>query len=99
MANPISAKPYILPKVSILLAPILFAPEARRTTAKLHVLALKQAGRRDFWRFVRGVMRGRPLEDRANLIPLNCTTLDILCDEPWPIQADGDADNNAARAH
>jgi diacylglycerol kinase family enzyme len=36
-------------------------------------------------------MRGRPLEDRANLIPLNCTTLDILCDEPWPIQADGDA--------
>ena len=71
--------------------PYTFAPEARRTTAKLHVLALKQAGRRDFWRFVRGVMRGRPLEDRANLIPLNCTTLDILCDEPWPIQADGDA--------
>lgn len=71
--------------------PYTFAPEARRTSAKLHVLALKSAGRRDFWRFLRGVMRGRPLEDRANLIPLNCTTLDILSDEPWPVQADGDA--------
>lgn len=70
--------------------PYTFAPEARRTTAKLHVLALKQASRKDFWRFIRGVMRGRPLEDRANLIPLNCTTLDILSDEPWPVQADGD---------
>lgn len=70
--------------------PYTFAPEARRTTAKLHVLALKKAGRQDFWRFIRGVMRGRPLEDRANLIPLNCTTLEILSDAPWPLQADGD---------
>ena len=70
--------------------PYTFAPEARRTTAKLHVLALKHASRKDFWRFVRGVMRGRPLEDRANLIPINCTTLDIQSEEPWPVQADGD---------
>ena len=67
-----------------------FAPEARRTTPKLHVLALRQASRKDFWRFVRGVMAGRPLEDRANLIPLTCTTLEIIGDDSWPIQADGD---------
>lgn len=71
--------------------PYTFAPEARRTTAKLHVVALKRAGRRDFWRFLRGVMRGRPLEDRANLIPINCSRLDILSDDPLPVQADGDA--------
>ncbi len=67
-----------------------FAPEARRTGTKLHVLALRQASRKDFWRFVRGVMAGRPLEDRANLIPLTCTTLEIIGDDDWPIQADGD---------
>lgn len=70
--------------------PYTFAPEARRTTAKLHVLALKKASRRDYWRFIRGVIRGRPLEDRANLIPLNCTMLDVFSDDPLPIQADGD---------
>ena len=70
--------------------PYTFAPEARRTTAKLHVLALRSATRKDFWRFIRGVMRGRPLEDRANLIPLTCTTLEISSDTPWPVQADGD---------
>lgn len=70
--------------------PYTFAPEARRTGAKLHVLALKSASRKDFWRFIRGVMAGRPLEDRANLIPLTCTELEITSDEPWPVQADGD---------
>lgn len=67
-----------------------FAPEARRTAAKLHVLALKSATRKDFWRFIRGVMAGRPLEDRTNLIPLTCTELEISGEEPWPVQADGD---------
>ncbi len=70
--------------------PYTFAPEARRTGAKLHVLALKSATRKDFWRFIRGVMRGRPLEDRANLIPLTCTELEITSEEAWPVQADGD---------
>ena len=70
--------------------PYTFAPEARRTGAKLHVLALKSATRKDFWRFIRGVMAGRPLEDRANLIPLICTDLEITSEEPWPVQADGD---------
>jgi len=70
--------------------PYTFAPEARRTGSKLHVLALKHATRKDFWRFIRGIMRGRPLENRANLIPLTCSALEITSDEPWPVQADGD---------
>ena len=33
----------------------------------------------------------RMREDRANLIPINCSRLDILSDDPLPVQADGDA--------
>jgi diacylglycerol kinase (ATP) len=67
-----------------------FAPNADRKAAKLHVVALKRAGRRDFWRFMRNIMRGRPLDDRDNIVTFTCTALLIESDESWPIQIDGD---------
>jgi diacylglycerol kinase (ATP) len=70
--------------------PWTFAPNAVRTHPKLHVVALKSASRRRFIRFIRNVMKGRPLEDRDNLIVLTCTSLAVESDAPWPVQADGD---------
>jgi diacylglycerol kinase (ATP) len=67
-----------------------FAPQARRTVPKLHVVALRDAGPRKFIQFIRNVTRGRPLDARDNLITLTCTSLEIEGDEPWPVQADGD---------
>lgn len=67
-----------------------FAPQAERTSDTLHVLALKRATRKDFWHFIRGMMRGDLTQDSANYIMVDCKTLDILCREPWPVQADGD---------
>ncbi len=67
-----------------------FAPNADRRQAKLHIVALKQASRRKFWRFMRNVMRGRPLDDRDNLVCLTCTSLSIEGDDAWPVQLDGD---------
>jgi diacylglycerol kinase (ATP) len=67
-----------------------FAPNADRRQPKLHVVALKQAGRRKFWRFIRNTMRGRPLDDRDNLVCFACASLHIEGDDAWPIQLDGD---------
>jgi diacylglycerol kinase (ATP) len=67
-----------------------FAPQARRTVPKLHVVALRDAGPRKFIQFIRNVTRGRPFDARDNLITLTCSSLEIESDEPWPVQADGD---------
>jgi diacylglycerol kinase (ATP) len=67
-----------------------FAPQARRATPKLHVVALRDASPRRYVQFIRNVTRGRPLDARDNLISLTCTTLAIESDAPWPVQADGD---------
>ncbi len=67
-----------------------FAPLAARAHQKLHVVALKNASRWHFFRFVRNTMRGRPLDARDNLIVLTCTALRIEGDRDWPVQADGD---------
>jgi diacylglycerol kinase family enzyme len=65
-------------------------PQARRTSPKLYVVALRDASRSRYWQFMRNVMRGRPLEARDNLIAFTCTSLTIDGDENWPVQADGD---------
>ncbi len=67
-----------------------FAPNADRRQEKLHIVALKNASRRKFWRFMRNTMRGRPLDDRDNLVCFTCTALSIEGDDAWPIQLDGD---------
>jgi diacylglycerol kinase (ATP) len=67
-----------------------FAPEAKRTTAKLHVIMLRDASRRSYAEFIRNTMRGEPLKGRDNLITVTCTSLRIEGDEAWPVQADGD---------
>jgi diacylglycerol kinase (ATP) len=67
-----------------------FAPQAKRTNAKLHVVALKKASRRHFIRFMINVVRGRPLHARDNLICLTSTALSVESDLPWAVQADGD---------
>lgn len=67
-----------------------FAPHARRNDDRLHILALKRAARRDYWGFLKGLLRGTFEETASNYIRLDCQTLDILCSDPWPVQADGD---------
>ena len=77
-------------KGSFFAGPWSFAPSASRSQQKLHIVALKNASRSHFLRFVRNTMRGRPLEARDNLIVLTCVTLRIEGDGDWPVQADGD---------
>jgi diacylglycerol kinase family enzyme len=70
--------------------PWTFAPQARRSVGKLHVVALKQATRRRWLRFMINLVRGRALYERDNLISLTCSALEVHSDMPWPVQADGD---------
>jgi diacylglycerol kinase (ATP) len=70
--------------------PWTFAPQARRSIGKLHVVALKQASRRRWFRFMINMVRGRALFERENLISLTCTALEVHSDVPWSVQADGD---------
>lgn len=67
-----------------------FAPAARVSDGLLHVLALKRARRRDFAVLAMDLVLGRDPSARKNATAFTCTRLDIDCDEPLPLQADGD---------
>jgi diacylglycerol kinase family enzyme len=67
-----------------------FAPSARLDEPLLHVVALRQARRRDYARFVWTVLRGRDPASLANVMVLTCTNLRATAGGALPIQADGD---------
>ena len=67
-----------------------FAPQARLDEPILHVVALRQARRRDYARFVWALLRGRDTATLANVTMLTCTPLQATSDAGLPIQADGD---------
>jgi diacylglycerol kinase (ATP) len=66
-----------------------FAPAARLDEPVLHVVALKQARRRDFVAFILAIVRGR-VESLANVIYFTTKSVGVSGDFPFPIQADGD---------
>lgn len=67
-----------------------FAPAARVSDGLLHVLALKQARRRDFALLALDMLLGRDPALRANATSFTCTELEIDAAAPLPVQADGD---------
>jgi diacylglycerol kinase (ATP) len=67
-----------------------FAPAARVDQPVLHVVALPQARRRDYARFVLGLMLGWEPERQGSVEVFTCTTLSATADAALPIQADGD---------
>jgi len=66
-----------------------FAPGAAADDPFLHVVALKQARRRDFIRFLWALLRHDDLRRDPNLIHLTCDALKIA-GAGAPLQADGD---------
>ena len=67
-----------------------FAPKARVDEPLLHVVALRNARRRDYARFVWTLIRGGDPAGLANVEIAICTRLNATSAEPLPIQADGD---------
>jgi diacylglycerol kinase family enzyme len=67
-----------------------FAPHAAADDPYLHVVALRQARRRDFLRFMWSLLRRQDLSRDTNLIRFSCDTLTIEGYGAPPIQADGD---------
>jgi len=69
--------------------PWTFAPGAAADDPFLHVVALKQARRRDFGRFLWALLHHDDLRRDPNLIHLTCAALKIRGADA-PLQADGD---------
>lgn len=67
-----------------------FAPSARVGDGLLHVAALPVARRRDFVRFLWAMVRGRDPGASGCAVTFTCTDLALHCDDPVPVQADGD---------
>lgn len=57
---------------------------------QLHVVALKQARRRDFLRFCWQMPTGADPASDDNVAAFSCTALSIRSDRPPPLQGDGD---------
>lgn len=66
-----------------------FAPGAAADDPFLHVVALKEARRRDFLRFLWSLLRHDDLTRDPNLVRFTCTALRIAGADA-PLQADGD---------
>ncbi|MBW8745464.1 MAG: hypothetical protein JF628_14205 [Sphingomonas sp.] len=66
-----------------------FAPGAAADDPFLHVVALKQARRRDFVRFLWALLRHHDLTRNPNLVHVTCAALTIAGADA-PLQADGD---------
>lgn len=67
-----------------------FAPRARVGERLLHVAALPVARRRDYAAFLWAMLRGRDPGDGGRALTFTCTSLALDCEEPFPVQADGD---------
>ena len=67
-----------------------FAPDACLDSPLLHVVALEQARRRDFARFMLALLRGKSVAALPGVTAFTCTTLLAEADTPLPVQADGD---------
>ena len=67
-----------------------FAPKARLDEPLLHVVALKQARRRDYAWFVWTLLRGGEVAGLANVAIMTGTTVSASAEAALPLQADGD---------
>jgi diacylglycerol kinase family enzyme len=67
-----------------------FAPAAQLHEPLVHVIALERATRRDYFRFLWALFRGRDLAGLPRVAAFTCTSLGADADQPLPVQADGD---------
>lgn len=68
-----------------------FAPQARTDDGLLHVVALREARRRDYLQFCLALALGRDPADLTNTTALTCTALRLEAQERMPLQCDGDS--------
>ena len=66
------------------------APTARLAEPLMHVVALRTARRRDYFRFVAQLLGGGDVAQLANVEIATCTSLRASAEKPLPLQADGD---------
>lgn len=67
-----------------------FAKHARVGEPLLHVVALRQARRRDYLRFIAALAAGQEVSVLANVETFTCTSLHAMGNAAVPLQADGD---------
>ena len=67
-----------------------FAKHARVGEPLLHVVALRQARRRDYLRFVTALASGKDVSGLQNVEAFTCASLHATGSAPLPLQADGD---------
>ena len=67
-----------------------FAPDARIDEPVMHVVSLTRARRRDFALFAWDMLRGRDPVERPGVTRTITDEIEVLCDTPVPLQADGD---------
>ncbi|HJQ18053.1 MAG TPA: diacylglycerol kinase family protein [Allosphingosinicella sp.] len=67
-----------------------FAPDARLDDPRLHVVALHDASRLAYARFLWAMLRGKRVDRLRGVTAFTCTALSIECADPVAVQADGD---------
>jgi len=86
----IACEAFYVAKSRYFAGPWSFAPDARGSDPLLHVVALTKASRWRYARFLLAMLTGRPMKRVAGAVCFSCTELHADCDEPLPVQADGD---------
>jgi diacylglycerol kinase (ATP) len=71
-----------------------FAPTARRTEPRFHIVALRKADRTRYLGFMLRVMLGRSMKDHPNYIVAEASACHIDADAPCPVQIDGDIEGS-----
>lgn len=87
---PLACEAVFVAKGRFYAGPWSFAPAACTSDGLLHVVAMKQARRRDFLGFVLCLLRHRDAATLPGVHAFTCRSLHIAGDRPLPVQADGD---------
>jgi diacylglycerol kinase family enzyme len=86
----IDCEAFYVAKGRFFAGPWSFAPDARLTERRLHVVALAKAGRWRYLRFLLAMVTGGSVARVPGVVCFDCTALEAECARPLPVQADGD---------
>lgn len=86
----IACEAFYVAKGRYFAGPWSFAPDARLTENRLHLVALTKASRWRYLRFLAAMLTDRPVSKVPGVLCLEFTRLEADCGRPVPVQADGD---------
>jgi diacylglycerol kinase (ATP) len=86
----IACEAFYVAKSRYFAGPWSFAPKARGSDPLMHVVALTRASRWRYARFLLAMLTGGAIARVPGAVCFACTELRADCDEPLPVQADGD---------